>query len=310
MLWLPQSWLCCRLYSLCGWEQLKFGMDSDVCHLFCPYLIVWSVCEYNTSFCTWCILVLDRRVGSPLTMTRLRAVGRKLDLPPFLWNLSSSSLVSSHPLFSHCDNCVLVMFQPPHCCFLASSLSFDWLVLRFWLAGQLADCFSLLSWWTNLLPPSGIQCPANTTCVHLFNHPLYMSSPAFEFVLFLCRWHLRFILSSLVTPPKLASFALHFYGCSFWPAGDSTNLWLQGVLSLFFVSPVAYLKMEECVICVGGGGRVGVCWLKCVLVRLHIWILILISQNLDEGTHDFALLLNVALPVLLISNQNPTYQKE
>lgn len=54
--------------------------------------------------------------------------------------------VLSHPLFSHCDDCVLVMFQPPRHCFPVSCnhlLPCNCLALRFGLAGELADCFCL-----------------------------------------------------------------------------------------------------------------------------------------------------------------------
>lgn len=184
----------------------------------------------------WCILVLDRRVGSPLMMTCLRAVGRKLDLPPFLWNLSSSSLVLYHPLFSLSDSSVLVIFQPLHHCFPVSNhltylsdLQSDFVWLDIFLTASV--CLADGPICCLIVESSALPIPL---FVHLFNYRLYMLPPAF-FVPVTPVLHLIFGCHT----SKVGIFSTS--SCSFWPAGDSSNLWLQGVLILLFVFPIVYL---------------------------------------------------------------------
>lgn len=147
MLQLPRRDCACSLYSLCGWVQLKFGVDSYVCVISFVHIWLSEACvrvqylvlcvEY---FSTWqasgqptpgwlVLLLLEGSWFCP------RSSGTCLP-PPVLF----------HPLFSHCDDCVLVMFQPPRHCFPVSCnhlLPCNCLALRFGLAGELADCFCL-----------------------------------------------------------------------------------------------------------------------------------------------------------------------
>lgn len=75
---------------------LKFDCLKWVCERTIPYFI------------TWCILVLDRRVSSPLIMTSPGVVGRKRFQPAFLRNLSSSFLFS--PTLARLSILILVLF--------------------------------------------------------------------------------------------------------------------------------------------------------------------------------------------------------
>lgn len=229
------------------------------------------MCEYNTSFCVWCILVLDRQVGSPLMMTCLRAVGRKLVLPPFLWNLSSSPVLS-HPLFSHWDDCVLVMFQPPRRCFAVSSnhlLSCNCLALRFGLAGKLADCFCLA------------EGPICSLLVEFGALPIALASICLTIPCICCLLLFDLCFSVPATPALHFNFCCHTSKVGIFCA---SSLWLfflacwwfhQSVscreFSVCYLSLHLHNKMEENVIYVKCGGGVGVCALKCVLETIFLF---------------------------------------
>lgn len=231
------------------------------------------VCEYNTLFCVWSILVLDKHVGSPLRMTCLIAVGRKLILPPFLWNLSSSPILS-HPLFSHCDDRVLVMFQPPRHCFACVLQPPPFLQLsctQMWASWR-ARWLLLSSWGTILLFASessalpialaSICLTIPCICCHLL-FDLCFSVPATPALLFNfgCR-------TSKVGIFCASSLWLFFFGLLVIPPICQ----LQGVLSLLFVSPFAYLNDgRECYLCwVWRWDGCAVCALKCVLGNIFL----------------------------------------
>lgn len=117
------------------------------------------VCERTIPhFIMWCILVLDRRVSSPLIMTSSGVVGRKRFQPAFLWNLSSSFLFSS--TLARLSILILVVFQrePQHC---YHHLHFP-ISCNGWMDGFFSRCFlfteasctHILVGWTSWLDGS------------------------------------------------------------------------------------------------------------------------------------------------------------
>lgn len=212
--------------------DLRLYMPVSICaRMFViSFVLVWwsevRVRACKSAFPMWCILVLDRRAGSPLMMTRLRVVARKqfsasVPLDPLLLLLFSASLLS---LISDFNTPVSVFppcrdhYHPPFLTrsplFASHRLPFfpTSLALTFWLAGlvgRTARWLYLFVWIADgpaswlLVEFSALPVPH---VVHLFIYPLYML-PVFHPVFFVLFCFVCDTCASLQSPAKTPLFA-------------------------------------------------------------------------------------------------------
>lgn len=187
MLRLPRRDCACSLLLLVWVSAAEIWCGQlCMCHLFCTYLIVWSVCA-RVQYLVLCVEYFStwQASGQPTQDDLSYCCWKEADSAPVplepvflpwfipspflpLWRSCPCDVSSSSPLFS----CVL---QPPP--FLQLVLHSDLGSLESLLTASvlLRDYLALCSW---------LQSLANSASTHLFNYPSYMLPPAFWFVLF------------------------------------------------------------------------------------------------------------------------------